>query len=218
MQQSAVFEHSRFPIYLVTRLAGYDFDDVKGVIDRSLRARNRGKVVIDLKSDDDAEGNNWLRSAAIGLPDSRVILDTSTEVLYNQRDVIGYAAWGSNDPQRKQRFGKFQWLPGAIVTEYVSTNGRTFERPPDSWNITTWNDRAHFFAGSPQSLTADYIHEGASGCSGHVSEPYLQATPRPQYLFRAYLNGRTLAESYYLAMPVLSWQNIVIGDPLCRLK
>ncbi len=34
------FTHERFPIYLVTRLAGYDFEDVKGIVDRSLAARN----------------------------------------------------------------------------------------------------------------------------------------------------------------------------------
>jgi uncharacterized protein (TIGR03790 family) len=69
-QKDQPFTHARFPIYLVTRLAGYDFDDVKGMIDRSLAARNRGKFVFDLKSDDDAEGNNWLRTAAWRCPKS----------------------------------------------------------------------------------------------------------------------------------------------------
>ena len=73
------------------------------------------------------------------------------------------------------------------------------------------------FARSPQTLTADYILEGASGCSGHVYEPYLAATPHPQYLFPAYFSGRNLAESYYLSIPDLSWQNIVVGDPLCKI-
>ena len=26
-----------------------------------------------------------------------------------------------------------------------------------------------------------------------------------------------LAESYYIAMPALSWQGVVLGDPLCTL-
>jgi uncharacterized protein (TIGR03790 family) len=41
-RRDAAFAHPRFPIYLVTRLAGYDFADVKGIIDRALAARNRG--------------------------------------------------------------------------------------------------------------------------------------------------------------------------------
>jgi uncharacterized protein (TIGR03790 family) len=102
------------------------------------------------------------------------------------------------------------------MTEYVSTNGRTFTRPPDTWNLgTSWSEGLFF--GSPQSLTADYIHDGATGASGHVYEPYLEYTPRPNILLPAYYHGRNLAESYYLAIPALSWMNIVIGDPLCSL-
>lgn len=212
------FRHPRLPIYLVCRLAAYDFEDVKGIVDRSLVAVNKGKVVIDLNSGGDGPGNDWLRSAAILLPANRVVLDESAKVLYDQRDVIGYASWGSNDPHLTRRLLGFHWLPGAIATEFVSSDGRTFKRPPDTWNITTWKDTANFFAGSPQSLTADFIHDGATGASGHVYEPYLALTPRPDYLLPAYLAGRTLAESYYLAIPALSWRNIVVGDPLCRLK
>jgi len=205
------FRHPDFPMYLVTRLAGYDFADVKVIIDRALVARNRGKFVIDAQKGGDPEGDRWLRETVQAIPRDRVVVDDSTEVLYNQTDVIGYASWGSNDPNRKQRHLGFRWLPGAIMTEYVSTNGRTFARPPDDWAF------GKEFGGSGQSLTADYIHDGATGASGHVYEPYLQLTPRPNILLPAYYRGRNLAESYYLAIPVLSWMNIVVGDPLCTL-
>jgi tetratricopeptide (TPR) repeat protein len=59
------------------------------------------------------------------------------------------------------------------------------------------------------------IREGATGVAGHVAEPYLQSTIRPDVLFPAYLSGLNLAEAFYAAMPHLSWQTIVIGDPLC---
>jgi uncharacterized protein (TIGR03790 family) len=214
---AAPFRHPDFPIYLVTRLAGFDFDDVKGIIDRALMARNRGKFVIDLKGSDNTKGNAWLLQAAQQLPRDRVLMDGSRAVLSHESDVIAYASWGSNDPDRKERHLGFHWLPGAIMTEYVSTNARTFARPPDSWNMGAWGDPKATFAGSPQTLTADYIHDGATGASGHVYEPYLQFTPRPNILLPAYYHGRNLAESYYLAIPLLSWMNIVVGDPLCML-
>jgi uncharacterized protein (TIGR03790 family) len=212
------FEHTRFPIYLVTRLAAYDLNDVKATIDRSLAARNRGKFVLDLSSGDDEPGNNWLRTASILLPEARVVEDETAAVLEGKKEVIGYGSWGSNDANRKKRFLGFQWLPGAIVTEYVSTNARTFEKPPDNWNITSWMDRLHFFHGSPQNLAGDALHEGATGASGNVYEPFLTACVRPDYLFPAYLRGRNLAESYYIGMPFLSWQGVVLGDPLCNLR
>jgi uncharacterized protein (TIGR03790 family) len=213
------FRHPDIPIYLVTRLAGYDFADVKGIIDRAQEARNRGKFVFDLTTDDSTPGNRWLRAAAMALPQNRVVLEQTDKVLYGEKDVIAYASWGSNDHSRHERYLKFQWLPGAIATEFVSTDARTFRRPPANWNLSTWakSDMPRWFAGAPQSLSADYIHEGVTGCSGHVFEPYLAGCARPDYLIPAYASGRNLAESYYIAIPALSWQNIVIGDPLCIL-
>ena len=210
------FRHPAIPIYLVTRLAAYDVAGVKGMIDRSLAARNRGKFVIDA-GPGSAEGNNWLRSAAMLLPQDRVVFDDTPRVIYDEHDVIGYASWGSNDGGRKRRWSGFHWLPGAIATEFVSTNARTLKRPPDTWNITSFQDREHFWADSPQSLSADHIHEGVTGVSGNVFEPYLTGCVRPEYALPAYAQGRNLAESFYIAMPFLSWQGVVFGDPLCSL-
>lgn len=216
-RKDATFQHRDFPIYLVTRLTAYDFNGVKGLIDRSLAARNRGMFVLDATSDSSSPGNEWLRDAAIALPKERTILDESDKVLDRQHDVIGYAAWGSNDHARKTRTLGFQWLPGAILTEYVSTNARTFKRPPANWQIAKWSETGRYYAGSPQSLIGDYIEEGVTGVAGHIDEPYLTLTPHPDQLLPAWYSGRNLAESFYLSIPGLSWQNVVVGDPLCTL-
>jgi uncharacterized protein (TIGR03790 family) len=217
-QRDTPFRHPLFPIYLVTRLDGYNMTDMKALVDRALLARNTGKFVIDLKEKENNGGNQWLRDAALLLPKDRVIMDSSAAVLSDIKDVIGYASWGSNDTDRKHRFLHFQWLPGAIATEFVSTDGRTFQQPPATWELGTWSDDKTWFAGAPQSLAADYIHEGATGASGQVFEPYLQLCPRPEFVLPAYYSGRTLAESFYMGIPGLSWMNIVIGDPLTRLR
>lgn len=217
-QRDTPFGHPLFPMYLVARLDGYDMADMKGLVDRGLQAHNTGKFVIDLKGFDSTHGNEWLRTAALLLPEKRVVIDQSATVLAGINDVIGYASWGSNDPARKNRFLHFRWLPGAIATEFVSTNARTFRRPPENWEIGNWGDTLTWFAGAPQTLTADYIHEGATGASGQVWEPYLPFCPRPEYVLPAYYSGRTLAESFYIGIPGLSWMNIVIGDPLTRLR
>lgn len=211
------FKHPRFPIYLLTRLGANDFGDVKGMIDRSLYARNRGKFVIDLDANQTNPGNNWLRNAAMLLPADRVAIDETSKVLYDQSDVIGYASWGSNDGNRKRRWLGFLWLPGAIATEYVSTNARSLKRPPVDWDFIKAQNPQQWFAGSAQSLSADMIHEGASGVSGNVYEPFLTGCARPDLVLPAYFEGRNLAESFYLGLPFLSWQGVVLGDPLMSL-
>jgi uncharacterized protein (TIGR03790 family) len=211
------FAHPRFPMFLVTRLTGYTFEDVRGMIDRSLLARNTGRVAIDRKAAGlEQDGELWLRRTADQLP-GRVVLEETTAVLRGAANLIGSAGWGSNDQRRKERNLGFHYLPGAIVSEFVSTNARTFIQPPADWNLGDWARKETYFAASPQSMSADAIRQGATGVSGHVYEPYLAFSPRPDVLFPAYLSGRTLAESFYSSLPALSWMNVIVGDPLTRL-
>ena len=217
-QRDIPFRHPQVPIYMVTRLAGYNINDIKALVDHALLARNTGKIVIDLRADNNTPGNQWLRAAALLLPKDRLIMDDTAKILSGVPNVIEYASWGSNDPDRKERFLKNSWLPGSIMTEFVSNNGRSFEKPPDSWRLGTWQDSGTWFKGAPQTMTGDYIQEGVSGASGQVYEPYLDYCPRPDFVLPAYFSGRTLAESFYMGIQGLSWMNVVIGDPLMRLK
>jgi uncharacterized protein (TIGR03790 family) len=102
-RRSAEFTHPKFPIYLVTRLAGYDFSAVRALIDRSLLARNTGRVVLDARSGRTDRGDDWLLDAAVALPSDRTLFDNTKRVLCCEKGVIGFASWGSNDANRKQR-------------------------------------------------------------------------------------------------------------------
>src|SRR5262249_27489050 len=124
--------------------------------------------------------------------------------------VLGYYSWGSSDTARTVRHANVRFAPGSVGGEFVSTDARTFEEPPKDWTV---NDRV--FRGSQHSLIGDLIRDGLTGVAGYVAEPYLSGTVRPDVLFPAYVHGFNLVESFYLAMPSLSWTAVVVGDPLC---
>jgi uncharacterized protein (TIGR03790 family) len=213
------FSHELQDIYLVSRLDGYNTEDVKGLIDRGSIPSRDGKIILDIKDSLTGKGDSWLRDAAerldkMGLT-SRVILETTSKVITGEKKVLGYYSWGSNDPAIRVRHFGFEFVPGALAGMFVSSDGRTFREPPADWTVGPWDGKSASFAGSPQSLSGDLIREGVSGIAGHVAEPFLEATIRPNILFPAYLSGYNLIESYYMAMPYLSWQTIVVGDPLC---
>lgn len=218
--QAKLFSHADFDIYLVTRLDGFTVDDALALIERASKPSRDGKVVLDQKAGfSDPGGDQWLKAAGDwmighGFGD-RMVLDSTTRVVTGEKDILGYYSWGSNDPAVGARHFGLGFLPGAIAGMFVSTDARTFREPPADWKVRTWTERAKFFAGSPQSLVGDLIRDGVTGASGYVAEPYLDATIRPNVLFPAYLSGFNLAESFYLAMPYLSWQGVIIGDPLC---
>ncbi len=220
ISQAKTFSHQAFDIYLITRLDGYTVDDVLALIDRGAAPVREGRILLDQKASfDEAGGNAWLkatadRMAAHGFGD-RVVLETTSRVLTDEKNVLGYYSWGSNDPAITVRSFGLGFVPGAIAAMFVSSDARTFKEPPPGWTTGPWTDRSKFFAGSPQSLSGDLIREGVTGVAGHVAEPYLDATIRPDILFPAYLSGFNLAEAFYLAMPFVSWQTVVVGDPLC---
>lgn len=219
ISEARPFTHDRHDIYLVTRLDGYTTQDVIGLIDRGSTPSRDGRFLFDQRASVLPDpGNQWLQRAAdvlggLGLTD-RITLETTSQTAANQTNLLGYYSWGSNDPAMTNRRNGLSFEPGALAGTYVSTDGRTFKEPPTTWTLGRWDNPLGFHGGSPQSLTGDLIRDGVTGASGHVAEPFLDATIRPDILFPAYVSGLTLAESFYLAMPFLSWQTVIIGDPL----
>ena len=204
------FTREASQLYLVTRLDGFTVDDALGLITRGRARSVAGAVLLDQRAGlTDRGGNAWLRSAADTLSDAghAVVLESSAAPAASTAPLIGYYSFGSSDPAHRRRLPGVTFAPGAIGGMFVSTDGRTFVEPAPDWQPG---------GSGPQtdSLAGDLIRAGLTGVAANVAEPYLDAAVRPQILFPAYLAGFNLAESFYLAMPFLSWQTIVLGDPL----
>jgi uncharacterized protein (TIGR03790 family) len=216
----ASFDPRRWPIYLVTRLTGFTLEDTRALIARADRPRAPGIFAVDLRNAPTLPGSDEvLRRAAARLEamGREVNLESTEAVLSGVSGLSGYASWGSNDPSRTTRHLDLGFLPGGIACTLVSTSARTFEPPPADWDLGVWGDHSTYYANTPQSLVGDLIRQGAAGASGNVWEPQLAGTAQPAIALSAYAAGYNLAEAFHMAMPALSWQGVVVGDPLCRL-
>jgi uncharacterized protein (TIGR03790 family) len=219
-KEARPFTHREHDIFLVSRLDAFTVEDVIALIDRAKSPSTDGRVVLDQR---DAlvnrSGEEWLENASKRLiaegHGDRQLLEMTPKPVRGIKPVIGYFSWGSTDPQNRVRSLDLGFAAGSIAASFVSEDARTFEEPPAAWRPTNDNNRATWFAGSSQSLVGDLIREGVTGVAGQISDPYLQSSVRPDVLFSAYLGGFNLIESFYLAIPHLSWQTVVIGDPLC---
>jgi uncharacterized protein (TIGR03790 family) len=59
------------------------------------------------------------------------------------------------------------------------------------------------------------LENGVAATVGPVHEPYVQGFPLPELFFSRLVEGyMSLGESYLVSLPFLSWQTILIGDPL----
>jgi uncharacterized protein (TIGR03790 family) len=211
------FSHERHDIYLVTRLDGFAVEDVKALIDRSATPAGGGPIVLDGRLGPATAGDRWLASAAARVEAqgaAGVSATLAAEIPAGIAGALGYFSWGSNDPRASARHPGVTFAPGALAAMFVGGDARTFAEPPAEWVPGQWGAPATYFAGAPASLTGDLVRHGVTGVAGSVGDPFLEGSIRPDILFPAYVAGRNLAEAFYLALPFVSWQTVVVGDPL----
>jgi len=119
---------------------------------------------------------------------SRVVLETTSEVVTTARGGARVLLVGSSDPAvRVRRFG-FGFLPGPSrnVHQFRRAHVPRAARRLDDWLV---GEPRFALCGSPQSLAGDLIREGVTGLSAYVADPFLDAAVRPDILFPAYLSG-----------------------------
>jgi uncharacterized protein (TIGR03790 family) len=223
------FTHAKFGGYLVTRLDGYTQADAEALVTRAIEAgsaKNRsGGVLLDVQPvfkfkmgdvasqpldvtgdiPDESNYGSWNADLvkAGGLLEARKIrveLDRGETFVGDRLDLLGYFSWGSNDSKYSEKaYESLRFAPGAIGDTAVSTSARTFL--PTSGG---------------QSLITELIAHGITGVKGYTDEPLLQAIASPSVAMDRYTSGFTLAESFYAASRFVGWEDVVIGDPLCR--
>jgi hypothetical protein len=75
---------------------------------------------------------------------------------------------------------------------------------------------ANQLTNTSQNWCAPLLAAGAAATVGNVYEPYLGLTHHFSIFYQRLLDGFTLVEAAAAAVPAVSWQAIVLGDPLYR--
>lgn len=106
-----------------------------------------------------------------------------------------YAGWYS----LSRYVDAFDWVAGAVGYHIASGECSTLR------------------SGSSQGWCKRMLEDGVAATVGPVNEPYLTAFPVPEIFFPVLIDGDyALAEAYFLSLPYLSWQMVLVGDPLYR--
>ena len=150
----------------------------------------------------DAVGDGWLENvvtqlAALGF-DTSVDRESATMPVTARIDApVLYFGWYASDLNGPFALPGFQFPPGAIAIHIHSFSANTLRVSNSGW-------------------TGPLIARGVTATVGNVYEPYLQFTHRPNLFLRALARGATLVDAAYYSLQALSWQAILIGDPLYR--
>ena len=195
-------------LLLVSRLDAPSGDAVKAMIQNVVKAEKEGLWgwgYIDLRSIDTPgylEGDQWIKAAGAvmrknGIPVISDDLPDTFQGGFPVTDAAAYFGWYSGNIDGPFALPAFQFQPGAVAAHLHSFSATTLHDPKIGW-------------------TGPLIQHGASASVGNVYEPYLVFTTDFGIMENKLIEGHNLAESYYAAQPVLSWMNILVGDPLYR--
>lgn len=194
----------RAQVVEVARLDGPTVEDALALVDRALtaeRAGLAGRAYVDIGGIH-ATGDAWLETVvkeldALGF-DTSVDRAPATMPATARCDAPAlYFGWYAGDLNGPFALPGFQFPPGAIALHIHSYSAHTLHSPTAGW-------------------TGPLVGHGATATVGNVFEPYLEFTHRPDLLLHALAGGATLADAAYYALPALSWQTVLIGDPLYR--
>ena len=205
--------------YLVTRLDGPSVEVARALVDRAeWREEPPGardgigwfdqepngdtdvdRIVIEGAGD---MGNGWIAQA------EQWIAEAGWETHLDTNDAeLGTAPAALTCPDARWYLGwyrpfhyndAFEWLPGAVGVHIDSFSAMRF-REPGSW-------------------CAGALEAGITATAGAVWEPYVQGFIRGHRFLRTMaVDGFSLAEAAYQAMPRLEWMTVVFGDPLFAL-
>jgi uncharacterized protein (TIGR03790 family) len=202
---------SRDEVLMVSRLDGPDPATVRRLIDDALFAEEKGlqgRACFDARWPKPTEKNlsgyalydASLHAAAEVLQQSGrmpVRLDAASDLFRSGDcpDTALYSGWYSLG----RYVDAFTWARGAVGYHIASSECATLKQPGSQ----VWCKRM--------------LEEGVAATIGPVYEPYVQAFPPPELFFSVLTEGYlSLGETYLVTLPFLSWQMVLIGDPLYR--
>lgn len=188
----------------VSRLDGPTYASARRMVDSALDAELNGlmgRAYVDLGGPHQ-NGDAWLEEIASMLEKTDYSLDVD-----RGRPVIQAAArfdapalyfgWYSRSIAGAWKDLSVVVPPGAIAFHIHSFSATTLRKRDEGWS-------------------GPLVSRGVAATVGNVYEPYLEGTHNPVAFLGALLEGKTLAEAALRSNRFLSWQTILLGDPLYR--
>ncbi|MBU1567110.1 MAG: TIGR03790 family protein [Proteobacteria bacterium] len=206
--QGMQFEISKDDVLLVSRLDGPDAATVYRVINDTLQIEKeglQGRAFFDARwsrpERSDSLGGYQLYDLSLHRTADAVALRMET-VLDNREELFAekccsevalYCGWYSLG----KYMDSFVWQKGSIGYHIASAECSTLKNKSSSvWCLKM-------------------LEKGVAATIGPVNEPYIQGFPLPELFFSQLIKGDlSLGESYLTSLPYLSWQMVLVGDPL----
>ncbi len=200
-------------VIMTSRLDGASETIVKRIIDDSIEAEKeglKGSAYFDARWKDPGEkklsgyafyDKSIHEASQLLLKENRINVTLNDSTTLFQKgdcpDTALYCGWYS----LARYIDAFTWAKGSVGYHIASSECTTLKKE----NSRVWCKKM--------------LDNGIAATIGPVGEPYVQAFPVPEIFFNFLTEGYlTLAESYLISLPYLSWKMVLVGDPLYKLN
>jgi uncharacterized protein (TIGR03790 family) len=191
-------------LVLVSRIDAPTFEVCKNMISDAVQTETHGlwgRAYVDI-ANKFPQGDAWLKNIVFqniksGIP---TVADHFSDTLpsgYPMSDASIYYGWYERNVNGPFLNPSFKFRSGAIAFHIHSFSAEQLTDPNKNWS-------------------AALLTRGAAATVGNVYEPFLHNSHHLDILHDRLLRGWTFAEAAAAAMPVHSWQGMVLGDPLYR--
>jgi uncharacterized protein (TIGR03790 family) len=196
-------------LLMVTRLDGPSAEIARGLVDKAMEAESNGLcgfAYFDLRSLDTNSpyrmGDNWILGAekiCQYYGGYQTIMDTNPATFpadATMSQIAFYSGWYDENASGPFAQPTVEFMPGAFAYHLHSFSAATIRSTTQRW-------------------VGPLLAKGAAATMGCVDEPYISGTPDVSiFAGRWIVMGFTYGEAAYACQQTLSWQTIVIGDPL----
>ncbi|MFP4357594.1 MAG: TIGR03790 family protein [Puniceicoccaceae bacterium] len=191
-------------IVRVSRLDGPTYASARRLVDSALEAEAvglRGRAYVDTGGPHES-GDAWLGEVAEILEgvDYPLEVDRGKPVVAASARFDApalYFGWYTRSIAGVWKDLDLSVPPGAIALHIHSFSATTLRNRDEGW-------------------AGPLVARGVAATVGNVYEPYLEGTHNPVLFLDSLLAGKTLVEAATRSNRFLSWQTILIGDPLYR--
>jgi uncharacterized protein (TIGR03790 family) len=190
-------------IIKTSRLGGSSYTAARSLVDSAIEGEKNGlsgRVYID-KGGPYALANQWLDDIA---------------------DAFAKRDWDVEVEATKNTFGadaRFD-APAIYFGWYTTYANGPFVEPGMRFPPGAIAMHLHSFSAtslaSKTQWTSAIVDRGAAGTIGNVYEPTLSLTHDFKIIAQAIFGGWTFCDAAWASMPALSWQGVILGDPLYR--
>lgn len=187
----------------VARLDGPTHESALRLVDSAQAGElaARGRAYVDAGGPH-RQGNDWMDSVRARLEDEGYeVGHESTSALFNEGQRFDapllYFGWHSYHVQGPFARTDLTFPAGALAFHIHSFSAQSLRTDNRHW-------------------VGPLVKQGVTATIGNVSEPYLHLTHHLPVLLEQLLDGKCLADAAYASLPALSWQAILVGDPLYK--